>query len=66
MPVAAWSSPPLRWKPFCMEHGIPARRRMLEDFDIYEAERSALFRGDFFALTPALLGVSRQSTIARR
>jgi thiopurine S-methyltransferase len=41
---------------FCMEHGIPARRRSLGDFDAYEAERLTLLRGDFFKLTPALLG----------
>jgi len=41
---------------FCMEHGIPARRRSLADFDAYEAERLTLFCGDFFKLTPALLG----------
>ena len=41
---------------FCMENGIPARRRVLRDFDVYEAERLRLFRGDFFALTPELLG----------
>ncbi|HEY0800313.1 MAG TPA: thiopurine S-methyltransferase [Steroidobacteraceae bacterium] len=41
---------------FFMEHGIPARRRSLDDFDVYEADRLALFRGDFFKLTPALLG----------
>jgi thiopurine S-methyltransferase len=40
----------------CMEHGIPARRRMLEHFDVYEAPRLRLYRGDFFALTPELLG----------
>ena len=41
---------------FCMENGIPARRRVLEYFDVYEAANIELFRGDFFALTPALLG----------
>jgi thiopurine S-methyltransferase len=41
---------------FCMENGIPARRRVLRDFDVYEAERLRLFRGDYFALTPELLG----------
>ena len=39
-----------------MEHGIPARRLVLADFDRYEAERLALFRGDFFKLTRILLG----------
>jgi thiopurine S-methyltransferase len=41
---------------FCMEHGVPARRRILEHFDAYEVPRLRLYRGDFFALTPALLG----------
>ncbi len=42
-----------------MENGIPARRRMLGDFDVYEAANLQLFRGDFFKLTPALLGRDR-------
>jgi thiopurine S-methyltransferase len=41
---------------FCMEHGVPAKRRILDDFDVYEAPKLQLFRGDFFALTPELLG----------
>ena len=41
---------------FCMEHGVPAKRRILDDFDIYEATQLQLFRGDLFALTPQLLG----------
>ena len=41
---------------FCMEHGVPARRRILDDFDVYAAAKLRLFRGDFFALTPELLG----------
>ena len=41
---------------FCMEHGVPAKRRILDDFDVYEAPQLQLFRGDFFALTPELLG----------
>jgi thiopurine S-methyltransferase len=41
---------------FCMEHGVPARRRVLEHFDVYEASQLRLYRGDFFALTPELLG----------
>jgi len=41
---------------FCMEHGIPAKRRILDDFDVYEAAKLQLFRGDFFALTAKLLG----------
>jgi thiopurine S-methyltransferase len=41
---------------FCLENGIPARRRVLPDFDVYEANRFALYRGDFFKLTRLLLG----------
>jgi thiopurine S-methyltransferase len=41
---------------FCMERGIPCRRRILDDFEVYEAARLELFCGDFFSLTPALLG----------
>jgi thiopurine S-methyltransferase len=41
---------------FCAEHGIPARRRAVADFDVYEAANLRLFRGDFFSLTPELLG----------
>jgi thiopurine S-methyltransferase len=41
---------------FCMEHGVPARRRVLEHFDVYEAPKLQLYRGDLFALTSELLG----------
>ena len=41
---------------FCMEHGVPAKRRLLDDFEVYEAPELQLYRGDFFALTPELLG----------
>jgi thiopurine S-methyltransferase len=41
---------------FCRENGVPARRRIRGDFDIYEAENLELYRGDFFQLTHALLG----------
>lgn len=41
---------------FCLENGVPARRRTLARFDVYEAASLQLFRGDFFALTPELLG----------
>ncbi|HMK86360.1 MAG TPA: thiopurine S-methyltransferase [Steroidobacteraceae bacterium] len=41
---------------FFAENGISARRRVQGDFDILEAANLTLFRGDFFALTPALLG----------
>jgi thiopurine S-methyltransferase len=47
---------PVAIEAFCLEHGILARRRALGDFDVFEAERLALFRGDFFKITPALLG----------
>jgi thiopurine S-methyltransferase len=47
---------PLAVESFCMDHGIPARRRVLADFDVYEADGLTLFCGDFFKLTPALLG----------
>ncbi len=41
---------------FCMERGILAMRRTFDAFDVYEAEDLRLYRGDFFALTPELLG----------
>jgi thiopurine S-methyltransferase len=41
---------------FCMEHGIPSKRRMLRDFEVHEAAQLQLYRGDFFSLTPELLG----------
>jgi thiopurine S-methyltransferase len=41
---------------FCMENGIPAKRRMLDGFDVYEASNLRLYRGDFFALAPEILG----------
>jgi thiopurine S-methyltransferase len=41
---------------FCMEHGIPARRRALDRFDLYEAARLDLFCGDFFAFNSQLVG----------
>ena len=47
---------PVALESFCMEHGIPAMRRVLGDFDAYEAEGLTLYRGDFFKLTRALLG----------
>jgi thiopurine S-methyltransferase len=40
----------------CMEHGIPARRRGIGGFDVYEAPKLSLFCGDFFSLTRELLG----------
>jgi thiopurine S-methyltransferase len=47
---------PVALEAFFMEHGIPARRRVLGCFDAYEADGFKLFRGDYFQLTPALLG----------
>jgi thiopurine S-methyltransferase len=41
---------------FCLQHGIAARRRLLGDFDAYEADGLSLLRGDFFAMTKQLLG----------
>ena len=47
---------PVALEAFVMEHGIPARRRVLKGFDVYEADGLTLFRGDYFKLTAALLG----------
>ena len=47
---------PVALESFLMEHGIPAMRRVLSDFDVYETDGLTLFRGDYFKLTPALLG----------
>ena len=47
---------PVALESFLMEHGIPARRRVLSCFDVYEADGFTLFCGDYFKLTPALLG----------
>jgi thiopurine S-methyltransferase len=41
---------------FCMEHGVPARRRTLGQFDRYESARLDLYCGDFFAFGSQLLG----------
>jgi thiopurine S-methyltransferase len=41
---------------FCLEQGVAARRRVLPDFDRYETPHLELLKGDFFALTPELLG----------
>lgn len=38
---------------FCMENGIPARRRVQGEFDVYETPEFTLYRGDYFALTHA-------------
>jgi thiopurine S-methyltransferase len=47
---------PLALESFVMEQGIAARRRVIADFDVYEADGFTLFCGDYFKLTPALLG----------
>lgn len=41
---------------FCMEQGVPARRRTLDHLDVYEASNLKLYCGDFFSLTAAQLG----------
>jgi thiopurine S-methyltransferase len=53
--VAGVELSPIALESFCLENGIPARRRLLTDFDIYETDRLTLYRGDFFKLTSALL-----------
>ncbi len=40
---------------FCMENGVPARRRLRDGFEMYEATNLEMLRGDFFALTRAIL-----------
>src|ERR1700691_3649788 len=52
-PVVGVELSPIALEAFCMENGIPARRRLRDGFEIYEAANLELFRGDFFALTPA-------------
>ena len=47
---------PIALESFCLENGIPARRRVLVDFDVYETGHFSLYRGDFFTLTSPLLG----------
>ncbi len=47
---------PVAVEAFFAENGVLAVRRMLADFDVFEAERLKLLRGDFFKLTPTLLG----------
>jgi thiopurine S-methyltransferase len=41
---------------FCMQNGVPARRRSLPEFDLYEAPNLELYRGDLFSLDLPLLG----------
>jgi thiopurine S-methyltransferase len=47
---------PIALEAFCMENGVPARRRTVHEFDLYAAPNLELYCGDFFALTPAQLG----------
>jgi thiopurine S-methyltransferase len=47
---------PVAVEAFCLENGIPARRRPLGGFDAFEADRLTLYRGDFFTLDSARLG----------
>jgi thiopurine S-methyltransferase len=47
---------PIALETFCLENGVPTRRRVLTDFDVYEADHLTLYRGDFFKLTKSLLG----------
>ncbi len=56
MSVAGVDLSAIALESFCMEHGIPARRRTLGRLDVYETPRLKLFCGDFFSLTRALLG----------
>jgi thiopurine S-methyltransferase len=55
-PVAGVELSVIAVEAFCMENGIPARRRLRSGFEVYEAPNLELFCGDFFALTPAILG----------
>jgi thiopurine S-methyltransferase len=41
---------------FLMENGVPARRRVQGNLEIYESPDLTLFRGDYYELTPAHLG----------
>jgi thiopurine S-methyltransferase len=56
MSVAGVDLSAIALESFCMEHGIPARRRALGPLDVYETPRLKLFCGDFFSLTRSLLG----------
>jgi thiopurine S-methyltransferase len=47
---------PVALESLVMEQGIPATRRVLSCFDVYEADGFTLFCGDYFKLSPALLG----------
>ena len=41
---------------FCMENGLPSKRRRVGGFEVYQAPNIELYCGDFFALTHELLG----------
>jgi thiopurine S-methyltransferase len=47
---------PIAVASLCTEHGIDSRRRILHDFEVYEATKLRLYCGDFFSLRPELLG----------
>jgi thiopurine S-methyltransferase len=47
---------PVALETFCMEHGIPARRRVRDDFEVYDSVGLSLLCGDFFSLTQERLG----------
>jgi len=55
-PVAGVELSAIALESFCMEHGVPARRRLAGNFDVYETAGLDLYCGDFFALTPAIVG----------
>lgn len=46
---------PVALEAFCMEHGIPAKRRSIGNFEQYEAKGLTLYHGDLFNLTAAML-----------
>lgn len=52
-PVAGIDLSAIALEAFFMENGIPARRRVQGDLDVYEAPEFRLYRGDYFALRAA-------------
>ena len=57
LPVIGIELSAIALEAFCLENGVPARRRRTPDFDIYQAAPNVeLLRGDYFALTPQHLG----------
>ena len=55
-PVVGVEISPAAVEAFCLENGMPARRRVDGRFDVYEVPGLTIYRGDYFELTPALLG----------